>query len=68
MVFPAPGAVPVSVLLPIPSVSDPFSLIDFLPFLAVTARLSVNQTLSTKIRIATSMGFLSASSMLREEN
>ena len=36
--------------------------------LSVTARLSVNQTLSTKIRIATSMGFLSASSMLREEN
>ena len=52
---------------PRPSVSDPFSLIDFLPFLAVTARLSVNQTLSTKIRIATSMGFLAASSMLREK-
>ena len=39
-----------------------------LTFLSVTARLSVNQTLSAKIRIATSMGFLAASSMLREEN
>ena len=31
-------------------------------------RVFVNQTLSAKIRIATSMGFLAASSMLREEN
>ena len=42
---------------PRPSASDSFSLIDFHPFLSVTARLSVNQTLSAKIRIATSMGF-----------
>ena len=39
----------------------------FHPFLSVTAQLSVNQTLSAKIRIDTSIGFLAASSMLREE-